>query len=110
MNILTILKSRLKKEEENQQTKLRRQVCKSCPTNSNNLKKLNLKTKILIFLSDLLTFITFRKKTTLGTCSHPDCGCDIFFKTQEENEECPENNWTSIYIPNSAHKNKKQWK
>lgn len=110
MNIITILKSRLKKENETELTKQRRIMCNTCPTNSKNQEKPSLKTKILIFLSDLLTLIMLREKTTLGTCAHPDCGCDIYYKTQEVEEECPEEKWKSIYIPNSAQKNKKQWK
>jgi len=49
--------------------------------------------KIYNFLSELLNLITFTKLTDLGQCLAPNCGCNIYLKTLEEDESCPENKW-----------------
>lgn len=50
--------------------------------------------RVLNYLSDLLTFFSPAKEVEdLGQCIHPECGCNLFFKTQEEIEICPINKW-----------------
>lgn len=100
MKVFRILKSRIVKNQEEWVVK-RREVCFVCPLNSKNQKKLSRKVRVYKFLSDLLDKIMFVEKVELGQCSHEDCGCPIFFKSKIDIEECPENKWKSIYIPNN---------
>jgi hypothetical protein len=86
MKIIRILTSRFKKDKKEQWVLDRRKTCSLCHYNSLNQKKLSLKIKILKTLSDFYTWITFQEKTDLGTCT--DCGCDLFYKTMTEEENC----------------------
>ena len=59
------------------------------------MDKISLKKRILIFLSDMLTYITVIgiKEDTLGNCTKCD-SCSIFYKSRElEYEDCPDNRW-----------------
>ena len=89
--IKTIILSRITKTKTEGWVKDRRKECKICPYNTLNMIKVPIKIKILKLLSDFYTFITFNQKTELGVCSK--CGCDIFYKSQEDNEYCEENKW-----------------
>lgn len=105
LSLSRIIKSRFLKVKE-KWVYQRRDICKDCPLNSKNLEKLTAKQKILNFFSKLLTKITFAESEDLGECTHEECGCDIFFKTQVKEEICHDNKWKSIYIPNTAQKQK----
>lgn len=91
--VLKIIKSRLKKEED-KETKRLRAICKSCEFNSINVEKVTVKKTILIFFSDVLSWIMGRKEEdNLGNCLGCD-SCSIFFKTAENLwETCPKNKW-----------------
>lgn len=93
--IKTILLSRITKKQQTEWVEDRRKKCNSCPYNTLNIerKKLPLCVKIMMWLSDFYTFITLNEKTKLGTCTHPNCGCDIFYKTLEITEKCPKKKW-----------------
>lgn len=95
--VLRIFKSRLKKGEDNE-TKRLRAICKNCKFNSKNTEKVPIKKRILIFLSDTLSWIMARKEEdNLGNCSI--CTCSVFFKTQENLwEDCPKGYWKSKYL------------
>jgi hypothetical protein len=109
-SIKTIALSRINKKPKEQYITNRRVLCSKCNFNSKNQENLSIKVRLLILLSDFYTWITFNKKTELGSCAHPRCGCDIYYKTQEEEEKCPIGFW-SIYIPNSTNiKKGKKWK
>ena len=59
------------------------------------MDKISLKKRILISLSDMLTYITVIdiKEDTLGNCTKCD-SCSIFYKSRElEYEDCPDNRW-----------------
>lgn len=99
--IRTIILSRFKKPQNQEWAELRRSICKNCPHNSKKTTTLSLEVRLTRFLSDFLTWITLNEKTTLGFCEHPDCGCDIFYKSEMESEVCPEGYW-SILKPNSS--------
>lgn len=100
-NIRTIVLSRIKKPNQEKYVIDRRAICKECKFNSKNQESLSLKVRLLIMLSDFYTWITLNEKTELGTCAHKNCGCDIFYKSIETDEKCPEGYW-SIYKPNSS--------
>lgn len=91
--IKTIALSRFKKTKDEDYVKERREICRTCPLNTKNQEKVNLKIKLIKFISDLYTFVTFNKKTDLGSCGHETCGCDIFYKSIEIDEKCPEKKW-----------------
>ena len=90
-----ILFSRLKKEKATVKVNKRRLECSKCPYNSKNMVKIPPLKRLLIFLSDMLTYITVRgiKEDNLGNCTKCN-SCSIFYKTREiEYEDCPENRW-----------------
>lgn len=89
--IKTILKSRFKKVDEDF-VKQRRRICKNCEYNSKNIESIDLKKRFLIYLSDLYTKITFSKSEKLGNCMACEA-CDIYYKTQEIEENCVKNKW-----------------
>lgn len=91
--IFRILLSRFKKVKEDNFISERRHICKSCPYNSNNNKgKISFKVRVIIFFSNLYNdLIGNKEQEDLGNCTK--CGCDIFCKTQEEDEKCPKNLW-----------------
>lgn len=97
--IWTILASRFRKEREEDWVKERREVCKLCEFNSLNSKDFTTKQKVLKFLSDLYTKITFSHYIELGTCI---CGCSIYFLTREKDSVCTakeeygDDKWKSI--------------
>lgn len=93
--ILTILKSRFKKESDEKWIKERKEVCKKCPFNSLNTAQIPLKGKLLIKLSNLYNIITFSKPEKLGNCTACDF-CDIYYKSAEKEEECPKNKWKKL--------------
>lgn len=89
-----IIFSRFKKPNQESFVKERLKVCKKCSFNSKNTEKISVKMRIMNFLSDLLTLLTRAKEVKdLGQCIHPSCGCNLYFKTQEEVETCPTNKW-----------------
>lgn len=96
----TIVKSRFKKDSEENWIKERREICKNCPQNTLNLNKITLKIRILIRLSKIYSFITGDNREYRGNCSV--CGCDVTNLTNEEAQDCSneEPKWKSIYIPN----------
>ena len=96
--VLKILKSRLKKGED-KETKRLRKICKDCLYNSKNLEYIPIKKRILIFLSDTLSFIMGRKEEdNLSNCTACS-GCSIYYKTREyEWEDCPKGKWESKYL------------
>lgn len=109
--IRIIILSRIKKTKTDEEVEFKRKQCKTCEYNTLNIEKLPLKKRLIKLLSDFYSLITFNKKVdVLGVCSI--CLCSLYYKTSEENEECEHPNgskWKSIYQPNSAQKNKKQW-
>lgn len=104
MNLIRIITSRFKKEREEDWILKRREVCKTCPLNTNNLAETTLRIKVIQRLSNFLSWLTRAKSKDLGYCSI--CGCPIFFLTREEDTECSskekygDDKWKSIYIPN----------
>ena len=89
--LFRILRSRFIKTKQESWIEHRRKICSTCPLNTQNLKNVSLKIKILIKLSNFYSFITLAKFRELGTCSL--CGCPIFFKSQDKEEECEANKW-----------------
>jgi hypothetical protein len=91
--VLRILKSRLKKGGD-RETKRLRAICKRCEFNSKNTEEVPIKKRILIFLSDTLSWTTGRKKEdNLGNCLACD-SCSVYFKTAENLwEDCPKEYW-----------------
>ena len=109
--LITIILSRIKKTKTDEVVEFKRKQCKTCEYNTLNIEKLPLKKRLIKLLSDFYSWITFNKKVdVLGNCSI--CLCSLYYKTLEDNEECEHpsgSRWKSIYKPNSAQKNKKQW-
>lgn len=93
-----IIKSRFKTETSEDWVKERRKVCNECEFNSLNSTDTNIKLKMYKLVSDFYTFLTRSKNENLGECTI--CGCDLFYKSREEEEKCDKNKWKSIYIPN----------
>lgn len=93
MSILKILNSRFKKDLDKKRTEDRRKECAKCVFNSLHAEKISISKRILIFLSDFYSKITFKKEEdNLGNCI--SCkSCSIFYKTKEEDEYCPQNKW-----------------
>lgn len=89
-----IILSRIRKTKESEQVKDRRNICLSCQYNTKNQTKLSLRVRVVKFFSDLYSLVTGNiKKDILGNCSAPGCGCSIYFKTSEPEENCPINKW-----------------
>lgn len=91
--ILTIIKSRFKKEsEESERIKNKRNICKTCPFNSLNMEKIPLKKRILKQLSDFYSYITGNSEVdVLGNCNACEA-CSVYYKTENE-DECPKDKW-----------------
>jgi hypothetical protein len=86
--IQIIISSRFKKTEESENVLRKRKICKPCEYNSKNAKKIKLKKRILIGLSDFYSKITGKSKLdNLGNCIACD-SCSIYFKSLDENH-CP---------------------
>lgn len=102
--IKTILLSRIKDNKEEQWIRDRQMICLRCENNSINSSRFSVYRFFLTTLSTLLSFFTGRLKEegSIGYCNI--CGCDNYFKTSIEEEECSDNpiKWESIYIPNSS--------
>jgi len=77
----------------------RLEVCKECLYNSLNFENYNFMQKVKLNLNKVLNYL-FRVKQFQGVCLHPDCGCDLIKKSEHPDEECPDNKWKSIYVPN----------
>ncbi len=91
--ILTIVKSRFKKNKEEAWVEDRRKICKGCEYNSKNVEKIGLTKKLTIKLSDFYSFITGKKKEdNLGSCLACEA-CSIYFKTNELEETCKMDYW-----------------
>lgn len=90
---LRIITSRLKKPKKDKEVERLREICKICDYNTKNVENISINKKIIIFLSDLYSWLTGNKKEdNLANCSI--CGCSIFYKTQEyQFEECPKGYW-----------------
>ena len=87
-----ILKSRFKKQSQEDWIEDRREICRVCPFNSKNSKEsLTIKNKVYKVLSDFYTFITRAENKDLGVCLA--CDCPVFWKTPEIEEHCPKNKW-----------------
>lgn len=92
--VKTIIFSRFKKPNLESFVRERRNQCNKCKFNSKNNDSISLKMRLINFFSELLTFFTVAKEVQdLGQCVHPKCGCNIYFKTQEDTEVCPINKW-----------------
>lgn len=91
--VLKIIKSRFKKPKKDKEIERLREICKGCNYNTKNLNHISLDKKIIIFFSDLYSYITGNKEEdNLSNCSI--CGCSIYYKTQEyQFEECPKGYW-----------------
>ena len=108
--LIKIIKSRFKKEPKEKWVMERRKICKTCPYNTKNQQTLSLKVRVYKKLSDFLTWITLSENEDLGSCGHETCGCDVYFKTMMEEEQCSDipPKWKSIYKPNTGQE--KKWK
>ena len=88
----------------------KRKVCKNCEYNSINIDMVVVK-KYKVFLkilSDFYSWITGNAdRDILGNCFACEA-CSVYYKTEDE-EVCPHpggDKWKSIYIPNTAQKQK----
>ena len=103
--IRIILLSRIKKPKTEGWIEDRRAICNICPHNTKNLNSVSIKQKIVRLFSNVLTFImTLKLNEDDSECSL--CTCTLYYKIKEESETCLDNRWKSIYIPNSAKKQK----
>ena len=87
--IRIILLSRFKNKEETQEVRDRRLTCLECEHNSLNATSQSWFHLFMTASSSLLSLITFRSEEegSFGYCNL--CGCDIFFKSLElEDEDC----------------------
>lgn len=91
--LLVIIKSRFKKEEEDDEVKRLRGICKFCEFNTKNLEHIQWNKKVLITISDVYSWLAGKKKEdNLGNCSI--CTCSVYYKTQENLwEDCPKGYW-----------------
>lgn len=95
MGISRIIKSRFKKNKEEDWVEKRRQTCKACPYNSKNVEKIPFDKRVIIYLSDFYSWICGKKKEdNLGNCTY--CGCSIFYSSSEEFERCKLGKWDNI--------------
>jgi hypothetical protein len=74
--------------------------CKTCLYNSMNFNNYSLSDLVKLYLNKFLNWMLLKEGVNKGVCLHPDCGCDLYLKTKEPEEECPVKKWSSIYIPN----------
>jgi len=101
--IRIVAQSRLKKTKTSALVEYRREICKQCEYNTLNLERIPLRKRIIKKLSDFYSLITGNAEVdVLGNCSV--CLCSLYYKSLEDEEECPDGRWQSIYIPNSAKK------
>jgi len=94
----TVLKSRFKKQTEEDWIEQRREICRVCPLNTKNSKSTTLKVKIYKHLSDFYTWLTRAKnnKDDGSLCSI--CGCNLFYLCGEPESRCSDTppKWESI--------------
>lgn len=87
-----IILSRLNKPKYNSEIKRRRSICLGCKYNSGNSEKANYKIFIIRKLSRILSFIFGKiKEDNLNECLA--CGCSLYYKTQELEEDCIKGYW-----------------
>lgn len=87
-----ILMSRIKpKDTAKDWIKERKEICRTCPFNTDNIADKSFTDNIKIRANQVLNFILRRKVTEEATCTA--CGCMLIFKTAEEDEYCPKNKW-----------------
>lgn len=96
-------------EEAPRFTQFRLGKCKTCLYNSINFEHYSWIDLFKMNLNKLLDFLFLKKKIDYGVCLHPDCGCNLYLKTKEPEEECPIDHWKSVYIPNTKSE-KGKWK
>jgi hypothetical protein len=95
--ILTIIKSRFKKDKEEDWVKKRRETCKGCSYNSKNVEIIPFNKKITIWLSNFYSWITGKKREdNLGNCFGCPLTCSIYYKSNEELEVCPKEYWEKL--------------
>lgn len=93
--------SRLKKVENETYIEERRKVCETCQFNSINAYNVSLWARILKWLSDFYSLITFNKDVdVLGSCLACQ-SCSIYYKSIEtaKSETCPKGKWKHIKLP-----------
>lgn len=89
--IVRILRSRFKEVGDDEVFNHRKNKCLYCKHNSKNGGKVTWLGRILIFLSNFYTAVTLSKSEDLGNCTA--CGCDVFYKSKEKDEDCPKGYW-----------------
>lgn len=91
--LLTIIKSRFKKEETTQQVKDRREVCKGCEFNSKNVDNIPFRKLIWKKLSDFYSLLCGTlDEDNLGNCLACN-SCSLYYSTKEPEESCKKNKW-----------------
>lgn len=100
--------SRFKKGTNSEEVQRKREICRKCDYNSNNVApdKVALSKRILKYLSDLYSKLAGKQdEDNLGNCLACD-SCSIYYKTEDE-DHCPHPNgdkwnseWRSVYIQN----------
>lgn len=103
--IRIILLSRIKKPKTSGLVEYRRAMCKICEYNTLNLESVPPMKLLIKKLSDFYSWITGNSDVdVLGNCSACEM-CSVYYKSRDE-DHCPKDKWESIYIPNSAKKQK----
>lgn len=86
--LITIFKSRFRKQREEEWVQERRVTCLGCEYNSLNDTSSTITQDFLAALSYFYSWITGRAKDdNLGNCNYCE-SCSIYFKTSEEEESC----------------------
>jgi len=100
-----IIKSRFEKETGEYWILERREICRTCPYNSNNSQKSTFKQKVYKILSNFYTLLTRSENEDLGECF---CGCSVYFLTRDKESQCSakeeygDDKWKSIFIPQNS--------
>jgi len=103
-----IVSSRFKKGDFGEKELKKLKICKKCEFNSLNVEKSPLNKRVLKWWSDLYSKLTGNaEKDILGSCT-ACASCSVYYKVLMSNggEDCPKGYWKSIYMPNSARKEK----
>jgi protein-arginine kinase activator protein McsA len=81
------------KKEVTEEQKIRLEICRTCPLNSNNVEQNKFKDKVMLFLNNFLNFIYGVEVDEDAICT--ECGCQLIHKsTQTEVElKCPLEKW-----------------